>query len=1051
MASWKRLGSLVLLACACSVVGALRYETSGRTVEGKINVHLVPHSHDDVGWLKTVDQYYYGSNSSLQVAAVQFILDTVVKCLAENPHRRFIEVEQAFFQRWWREQDDDTRDVVRDLVKSGQLEFINGGWCMHDEATTHYVDMIDQTTLGHRYIREQFGKDAAPRIGWQIDPFGHSSTQASLLSAEVGFDGLFFARADYADITKRRKEQSMEFVWRASPSMGASQEVFTGIFNQHYHAPTGFLFELHTLETEPIQDDPDMNDFNVQQRVDAFVEIALAQAKNFKTDHILWPMGEDFAYSNAWTWYKNLDKIIHYVNKDGRVHALYSTPSIYVDAKHDANETWPVKTDDFFPYSDCPHCYWTGYFASRTALKGYVRSLSGFLQAARQLEFFHGRVKKGPTTDSLEEAMAIAQHHDAVSGTEKQHVADDYAERLARGAAEAGDVVNRALLRLTEGRVFNQPTWTERVQSALAWGPAATSEDADSMFTNHRGFKFEQCALLNISHCPASESVDENKTLVVVAYNPLAWSRKQYVRIPVATSKLCVKDGRGNAIPSQAVPLDHATIRLRANAGIENDGRTGALFSLLFEAEAPPLGFSTYFISTPQNEEDIPATVSEIEDVTEEGGVGTVSLGAGHVEMTVARSTGRLLQFVNRLTASNTTVDQSYLWYNGSDGNTVENPGQASGAYIFRPNSSSAFPIWNKNGIVETQVLRGPLMDEVWQKFAPWMTQVIRTYRETQHAEVEFTVGPIPIKDGLGKEVIIRLDTDIASGGVLYTDSNGRDMIKRVLNHRDTWDLEVYEPVAGNYYPINAAAYLGDDKTQLSVLTDRSLGGASLSNGSMEIMLHRRLLHDDRRGVSENLNETVCTGTPTRCEGLTVRGTLHVNLNPPKEAVRWRRTHAQHLLLPLQLSFALEEGLGSDQWLNTHKAHYSSLKAGVELPPNVHLLTLQELADGKILLRLAHIYEKDEDSELGKPVTVNLGEFFADRCLDSLTELTLTANLKKKELRRHKWHTEKPEEPASSDSQPWHWFGVRDFNVKLVPMEIRTFSVRFKTGMHCVM
>jgi alpha-mannosidase len=55
---------------------------------------------------------------------------------------------------------------------------------MHDEATTHYVDMIDQTTLGHRYIKEQFG--TVPRIGWQIDPFGHSAVQAYLLGAEVG-------------------------------------------------------------------------------------------------------------------------------------------------------------------------------------------------------------------------------------------------------------------------------------------------------------------------------------------------------------------------------------------------------------------------------------------------------------------------------------------------------------------------------------------------------------------------------------------------------------------------------------------------------------------------------------------------------------------------------------------------------------------------------------------------------------------------------------------------------------------------------------------------
>lgn len=35
--------------------------------------------------------------------------------------------------------------------------------------------------------------------------------------------------------------------------------------------------------------------------------------------------------------------------QDGRVNALYSTPSLYTDAKNAAEETWPLKTDDFFP------------------------------------------------------------------------------------------------------------------------------------------------------------------------------------------------------------------------------------------------------------------------------------------------------------------------------------------------------------------------------------------------------------------------------------------------------------------------------------------------------------------------------------------------------------------------------------------------------------------------------------------------------------------------------------------------------------------------------
>ena len=129
--------------------------------------------------------------------------------------------------------------------------------------------------------------------------------------------------------------------------------------------------------------------------------------------------------------------------------------------------------------------------------------------------------------------------------------------------------------------------------------------------------------------------------------------------------------------------------------------------------------------------------------------------------------------------------------------------------------------------------------------FNNWTSEEIHLYDDAQVLEIEWIVGPIPIGDNIGKEIIMRYDTDIQSQSRYYTDANGREVLERTRDYRPTWNYTVHEPVSGNYYPINSRIWIRDQNRKLTVLTDRSPGGGSIHDGSVEIMLHRRLLYDD--------------------------------------------------------------------------------------------------------------------------------------------------------------------------------------------------------------
>ena len=152
--------------------------------------------------------------------------------LIEDDKKRFSYVEMKFFQMWWRNQTEAMKQDVRDLVSQGRLEILNAGWSMHDEACPHYEDMINNMQMGHQFALKEFG--VAPRIGWQIDPFGHSNANAYLF-AEMGFDAYFFARIDYQDKDNRLANKSMEWIQRPMYYIfGDGPEIFSHALYHHY-------------------------------------------------------------------------------------------------------------------------------------------------------------------------------------------------------------------------------------------------------------------------------------------------------------------------------------------------------------------------------------------------------------------------------------------------------------------------------------------------------------------------------------------------------------------------------------------------------------------------------------------------------------------------------------------------------------------------------------------------------------------------------------------------------------------------------------------------
>ncbi|RZC59092.1 hypothetical protein C5167_006394 [Papaver somniferum] len=820
----------------------------------KLKIIVVPHSHNDPGWKLTVEQYYDQQS--------RHILDTIVDSLSKDARRKFIWEEMSYLERWWRDSSQAKKESFTSLVKNGQLEIVGGGWVMNDEANSHFFAIIEQMTEGNMWLNETIG--VVPKNAWAIDPFGYSPTMAYLLR-RMGFENMLIQRTHYELKKELALHKNLEFIWRQNWDAEETTDIFVHMMPFYsYDVPhtcgpepavccqfdfarmRGFMYELCPWGQHPVETDQD----NVKERALTLLDQYKKKSTLYRTNTLLIPLGDDFRYisiDEAEAQFRNYQMLFDYINSnpDLNAEAKFGTLEDYFGTLREESERinyslpgeigsaqiggFPSLSGDFFTYADRQQDYWSGYYVSRPFFKAVDRVLEQTLRASEiMLAFVLGNCQRAscekfPTSFSYKftaakRNLALFQHHDGVTGTAKDHVVEDYGTRMHASLQDLQVFMSKAvefLLGIRYDKLEQNPSMfePEQVRSRYDVQPV------------HRAIN----ALDGGAHS-------------VVFFNPLEQTRDEIVMVIVDKPGVTVLDSNWSCVESQVAP--------------EWQHDSGNIFSgrhrLYWRASVPALGLQTYYIANKfvGCEKAKQVKLKFITDSNPLPCPAPYACSRLEGETAEIRNQRQTLTFDAKLGLLHKVSSTGTVTVVGEEIGMYSSVG--SGAYLFKP-TGEAQPLIRAGG--QMVISEGPLMQEFhsypkteWtQSPISHSTRIYNGENTVQELliEKEYHVELIG-QDFNDKELITRFKTDTDSKQIFYTDLNGFQM-----SRRETYDKI---PLQGNYYPIPSLAFLqGSNGHRFSVHSRQSLGVASLKNGWLEIMLDRRLVRDDDRGLGQGV------------------------------------------------------------------------------------------------------------------------------------------------------------------------------------------------------
>uniref|UniRef100_A0A914BV68 Alpha-mannosidase n=2 Tax=Acrobeloides nanus TaxID=290746 RepID=A0A914BV68_9BILA len=804
----------------------VKYDKEKIKQEKKLEVVVIPHSHDDPGWLKTFEGYFEDQT--------KHILDGMVEHLNRTPDMKFIYAEMSFFELWWSQINDEIRNKARKLIESGQVEIVTGGWVMTDEANSHYFSTVMEMIEGHEFLLNQIG--FKPSNHWSIDPFGISPTLAYIMK-QSNMSHAAIQRVHYSVKKYLAQQRNLEFTWR---QLWAGKSDVT---DMKTHMFPFYSYDVpHTCGPEPAiccQFDfkrltsigcpwgkaPEViTPGNVAQRGQMLADQYRKKAQLYKNNVILVPLGDDFRYDSLTEWndqYKNYKMLFDYMNsnKDLNINARFGTLHDYftlLEKRISEDKPLSILSGDFFTYADRDDHYWSGYFTSRPFYKHMDRTVQHYLRTADILfSLANWKANNSGVKFTGEDlydnlvtarrAMSLFQHHDGVTGTARDHVVIDYGEKMVTAINNCKQIISKA----TEYLMKFPPT-------------------------REQGLKIDEEHFVD----KLPQKVVSEDGSVVVVFNPLGQPRQEVVCINVNSWKSRVGlPGESNTeILQQIGPV----LQVIDNKIVADKDR----FELCFLAEIQALGFARFNIF---EADDVANKVklrssSEFESQYFETKLVDKStdiiIENSHLKASFDVNTGLLKTLKEE---SELDVELSFVHYGARKHNRSFTGGDSlAGAYLFLPDGKARPLSSSDNSYI---FVNGPIRKTIFVK-GPQEAQLVHVVNLDVNAQSLYITNLVNITTQANFEVAMRLKTSIKEDN-FFSDLNAFQMIRRKRFAK--------LPLQAQYYPMPGSAFIEDSNKRLSLLGRQALGVASLEPGWIEVMLDRRLNQDDDRGLAQGV------------------------------------------------------------------------------------------------------------------------------------------------------------------------------------------------------